>query len=166
MKPNSTSKPFPRLTDLEREVAAESREWGRQRLQARLQPLADELGEVFPLRQRRLPAPTRCAANWAKSNWSLPADYTPVRAAWAVPGAMATGAARADHARLGSRRPPPALTRKRRRSPANGRKPWMTPPGLRSGNGWAPGRKTRHCDAAKSPSWHACPNVARARWAS
>ena len=49
MKP--TSKPaqsFPRLADIEREVVAETREWGRQRLQERLQALADQSGEAFP----------------------------------------------------------------------------------------------------------------------
>lgn len=46
MKP--TTKPFPRLADIEREVVAESREWGRQRLEERLQKLAEEHGEVFP----------------------------------------------------------------------------------------------------------------------
>ena len=38
MEPNE--KPIPRLADIEREVAAESRAWGRQRLQERLQQLA------------------------------------------------------------------------------------------------------------------------------
>jgi hypothetical protein len=46
MKP--TSKLLPSLVDIEREVVAESREWGRQRLEERLQKLADEHGEVFP----------------------------------------------------------------------------------------------------------------------
>ena len=46
MKP--TSKPLPSLVDIEREVVAESREWGRQRLEERLQKLAEEHGEVFP----------------------------------------------------------------------------------------------------------------------
>lgn len=46
MKPNSKSPPA--LADIEREVVAESREWGRQRLEERLQKLADEHGEVFP----------------------------------------------------------------------------------------------------------------------
>jgi hypothetical protein len=44
----STSKPLPALADIEREVVAESREWGRQRLEERLQELAEEHGEVFP----------------------------------------------------------------------------------------------------------------------
>lgn len=47
------SKPLPTLADIEREVVAESREWGRQRLEERLQKLAREQGEVFPLKQRR-----------------------------------------------------------------------------------------------------------------
>lgn len=46
MKP--TSKSLPALADIEREVVAESREWGRQRLEERLQKLAEEHGEVFP----------------------------------------------------------------------------------------------------------------------
>jgi hypothetical protein len=46
MKP--TSKALPSLADIEREVIAESREWGRQRLAERLQKLAAEHGEVFP----------------------------------------------------------------------------------------------------------------------
>jgi hypothetical protein len=46
MKP--ISKSFPCLADIEREVVAESREWGRQRLEERLQKLAEEHGEVFP----------------------------------------------------------------------------------------------------------------------
>jgi hypothetical protein len=50
------SKPLPTLADLEREVVAESREWGRQRLEERLQKLARELGEVFP--PQATPAPT------------------------------------------------------------------------------------------------------------
>jgi hypothetical protein len=49
MKPTPrVSKPFPRLADIEQEVVAEAREWGRQRLQERLQKLAEESGEVFP----------------------------------------------------------------------------------------------------------------------
>ncbi len=41
-------KVFPSLADIEREVIAESREWGRKRLEERLQELADQQGEVFP----------------------------------------------------------------------------------------------------------------------
>jgi hypothetical protein len=49
MKPTPEPvKSFPRLTDIEREVVAEAREWGRQRLQERLQELAEQSGEVFP----------------------------------------------------------------------------------------------------------------------
>lgn len=44
----STFKPLPALVDIEREVVAESREWGRRRLEERLQKLAEEHGEVFP----------------------------------------------------------------------------------------------------------------------
>ena len=45
---NQPKRPLPSLAEIEREVVAESREWGRQRLQERLQQLADEQGEVFP----------------------------------------------------------------------------------------------------------------------
>src|SRR5437016_1783965 len=45
---NLKSKTLPSLADIEREVVAESREWGRQRLEQRLQKLAEEHGEVFP----------------------------------------------------------------------------------------------------------------------
>ena len=49
MKPiKPISKVLPSLADIEREVVAESREWGRQRLEERLQKLAEEHGEVFP----------------------------------------------------------------------------------------------------------------------
>ena len=51
MEPNQ--KPLPSLADVEHEVAAESRAWGRQRLQERLQQLADQHSEVFP------PSPTQ-----------------------------------------------------------------------------------------------------------
>jgi hypothetical protein len=43
-----TPKRFPSLADVEREVAAEGRQWMQERLQERLQKLADEQGEVFP----------------------------------------------------------------------------------------------------------------------
>jgi hypothetical protein len=46
MRPDLKS--LPRLADIEREVVAEAREWGRQRLQERLQQLARESSEVFP----------------------------------------------------------------------------------------------------------------------
>jgi hypothetical protein len=45
---NKDLKPLPSLADVEREVLAECREWGRQRLEKRLQQLADQTGEVFP----------------------------------------------------------------------------------------------------------------------
>jgi hypothetical protein len=45
---NQRKRSLPRLAEIEREVVAESREWGRQRLQERLQQLADEQSEVFP----------------------------------------------------------------------------------------------------------------------
>jgi len=38
----------PSLAQIEAEVMAEGREWTRQRLQTRLQQLAEERGEVFP----------------------------------------------------------------------------------------------------------------------
>jgi hypothetical protein len=55
MKP--TTKPLPCLADVEREVVAESREWGRQRLEERLQKLAEEHGEVFPPQATSGPVP-------------------------------------------------------------------------------------------------------------
>lgn len=45
---NRDLKTLPRLADIEREVVAEAREWGRQRLEERLRQLASESGEVFP----------------------------------------------------------------------------------------------------------------------
>ena len=45
---NPNRKPLPSLIEIEREVVAEAREWGRQRLQERLQQLAEEQSEVFP----------------------------------------------------------------------------------------------------------------------
>ena len=55
MKP--ASKPLPTLADIEREVAAESREWGRQRLEERLQQLAEQYGEAFPPQAASAQAP-------------------------------------------------------------------------------------------------------------
>ena len=46
-------KVWPTLADIERAVLVECREWGRQRLEQRLPRLADQTGEVFPLRQRQ-----------------------------------------------------------------------------------------------------------------
>jgi hypothetical protein len=51
------AKPLPTLADLEREVVAEYRELGRQRLEQRLQQLADQTGEVFPPAPAQTPAP-------------------------------------------------------------------------------------------------------------
>jgi hypothetical protein len=47
---NTPKQPFPSLAEVEREVVAESREWGRKRLEERLQELADQQGEAFPPR--------------------------------------------------------------------------------------------------------------------
>jgi len=46
MKPNI--KPLPRLADIEREVLAEAREWGRQRLEERLRAITEEHAGTFP----------------------------------------------------------------------------------------------------------------------
>ncbi len=53
---NPAPKALPTLTDIEREVAAESREWGRQRLEERLQQLAEQYGEAFPPKAASAPA--------------------------------------------------------------------------------------------------------------
>jgi hypothetical protein len=45
---NTPKKPLLSIADIEREVIAEAREFGRQRLEERLQELADQQGEVFP----------------------------------------------------------------------------------------------------------------------
>ncbi len=47
------AKPLASLADVEREVVAEYRELGRRQLEIRLQQLADQTGELFPLRQRK-----------------------------------------------------------------------------------------------------------------
>ena len=46
MKPSP--KPIPHLAEIEREVVAEAREWGRRRLEQRLQEVAEEHGGIFP----------------------------------------------------------------------------------------------------------------------
>jgi hypothetical protein len=51
------AKSLPSLLDIEREVVAESREWGRQRLEERLQKLATEHGEVFSPQATAKPTP-------------------------------------------------------------------------------------------------------------
>ena len=48
MKSKLNPKPLPGLADLEREVLAEAREWGRQRFEERLQQLVEEHREAFP----------------------------------------------------------------------------------------------------------------------
>ncbi len=63
---NQPKKAWPSLAEIEREVVAESREWGRQRLQERLQQLAEQQGEAFP--PRATPAsPTHPAQRTGKS---------------------------------------------------------------------------------------------------
>jgi hypothetical protein len=42
MKPTAKALSGPGLAEIEREVVAQSRQWGRQRLEERLQALADE----------------------------------------------------------------------------------------------------------------------------
>ena len=61
---NPAPKSLPTLADIEREVAAESREWGRQRLEERLQQLAEQYGEAFPPK-----AASAQAANPAQRVW-------------------------------------------------------------------------------------------------
>ncbi|MDB6123107.1 MAG: hypothetical protein JWQ71_2100 [Pedosphaera sp.] len=63
---NTGKKPFPSLADIEREVIAESREWGRKRLEERLQELADQPGEAFPPSASASGESSRCEANWEK----------------------------------------------------------------------------------------------------
>lgn len=60
---NQPKRSLPSLAEIEREVVAESREWGRQRLQERLQQLADEQGEVFPPWPKPSVGKSACAAN-------------------------------------------------------------------------------------------------------
>jgi hypothetical protein len=58
MKPEQKNVPrLPTLAEVEREVLAESRAWGRQRLEQRLQELARQTGEVFPPRPAQAPDP-------------------------------------------------------------------------------------------------------------
>ena len=61
-----TVKPvIPSLEEVELEVEAEGREWMRQRLQERLQQLADEHGEVFPPKRPTDPEPPASSQNTA-----------------------------------------------------------------------------------------------------
>ena len=62
---NQDLKSIPRLADIEREVVAEAREWGRRRLQERLQQLASQSGEVFPPTATKAP-PTEVAKRVGK----------------------------------------------------------------------------------------------------
>jgi hypothetical protein len=57
IKERKSSPVLPTLADVEREVVAEYRELGRQRLEQRLQQLADQTGEVFPPAPAQTPAP-------------------------------------------------------------------------------------------------------------
>ncbi|MEI8287932.1 MAG: hypothetical protein WCH99_00555 [Verrucomicrobiota bacterium] len=50
---NKDAKSLATLADIEREVVAEYRELGRQQMERRLQALADQAGEVFPLLRQR-----------------------------------------------------------------------------------------------------------------
>lgn len=50
-------KTLPRLAEIEREVVAQAREWGRQRFQERVQQLANEYREVFPPSAAQTPPP-------------------------------------------------------------------------------------------------------------
>lgn len=45
---NSEAVPFRSLREIEAEVEMEMREWGRKRLQEKLQEQADQQGRVFP----------------------------------------------------------------------------------------------------------------------
>jgi hypothetical protein len=56
-KEQKSPKALPTLGEVEREVVAEYRELGRQRLQQRLQALADQTGEVFPPTPKQTPVP-------------------------------------------------------------------------------------------------------------
>ena len=78
------------LADVEREVLVECREWGRRRLQERLHQLADQTGEVSPLRQRkRRPLTLRTEVGLVK----LTVDYgqDPHTQKWFCPQQQAWG---------------------------------------------------------------------------
>lgn len=97
MKPNrefrasARPKPQPSLAEIEHEVAAEAHEWGRQRLEERLQHLATEEGRVFPLAQRKrrplilysemgeIQLTVDYGQNRATGEW-----FSPVRRAWSL----------------------------------------------------------------------------------
>ena len=50
---NSNEVPFRSLREIELEVEAEMREWGRKQLQEKLQQQADQHGRVFPPERTR-----------------------------------------------------------------------------------------------------------------
>jgi len=87
---NKDAKSLATLADVEREVVAEYRELGRQRLEQRLQALADQIGEVSPLRQRqRRPLTLRTELGWV----TLTVDYgqEPQTQKWFCPQQRAWG---------------------------------------------------------------------------
>ena len=51
------------LAQIEAEVMAEGREWTRQRMEARLQQLADTHGEVFPPKPKPADSPARATVS-------------------------------------------------------------------------------------------------------
>jgi len=51
------------LAQIEAEVMAEGRAWTRQRMEARLQQLADTHGEVFPPKPKPADAPTHATVS-------------------------------------------------------------------------------------------------------
>ena len=55
----TSEEPVPSLAEIEAEVMAEGREWTRKRLEARLQALADQQGEVFPPKPSTAEAPAQ-----------------------------------------------------------------------------------------------------------
>ena len=61
---------MPSLAEIEAEVMAEGREWTRQRLEARLQALADQHGEVFPPKPGATGSPAQVSV-WAKHRGRL-----------------------------------------------------------------------------------------------
>ncbi len=54
--PDSKTGQCPSLRDTEAEVEIEMREWGRRRLQEKLQAQADQHGQVFPPERTACPA--------------------------------------------------------------------------------------------------------------
>lgn len=64
---NTPKQPFPSLAEVEAEVIAESREWGRKRLEERLQELADQQSEAFSPSGSASIESSPCEANWEAS---------------------------------------------------------------------------------------------------